>query len=401
MALFKDKIKLKKTATEIVIALLRSVLTDKVLDEKFKININDNNLASIYKLAKKHDVAHLVGVALEKNRLLIDDTTAKKVFQKEISLAVFRYEKNMFEQNRVQQFLETNEIEHILLKGPTFRTLYPEPWMRTSADIDILVKESELDKTINLLCDELGYKYEEKHSHDVSLFSSSNVHLELHYNLNSEKKLPEADLMLENVMEKTVAIEGYKYRKDFAPETFYLYHVAHGAKHFINGGCGIKFFIDTWLYKNSCYYNQTAVTPLLKKGNLDLFEQKIDKLIDKWFNGAETDDLTDKIEEYVINGGVYGSEENKVKISQGRNENRGKFRFVWNKIFVKYDIIKYEYPILEKHRWLIFFCQIHRLFKKLFKGRTKSALNQIKINNSITEEQNKETIDFLKEIGLK
>ena len=63
MALFKDKIKLEKTATEFVIALLRSVLTDKVLDEKFKININDNNLASIYKLAKKHDVAHLVGAS--------------------------------------------------------------------------------------------------------------------------------------------------------------------------------------------------------------------------------------------------------------------------------------------------------------------------------------------------
>ena len=387
--------------SDIVIALLRSAITDGKIDKEIKLNIKKENLGCLYRLAKRHDLAHLVGLSLDKNGLLSGESDAKNVFMKEISLAVFRHEKNTYEENRVAEFLEEQGIEHLLLKGSHFRSLYPEPWMRTSADVDILVKQEKLDLVIKLLCEKFAYKYEEKHSHDVSLYSPSNVHLELHYNLNSEKKLPEADELLENLWDYTCVVEGCKYRRKFIPEMFYFYHIAHAAKHFINGGCGIKFFIDTWLYKNSNEYDSEKVANLLKKGDLDLFDEKVGRLVDVWFNGANRDDLTDRIESFIIGGGVYGSSENRVKIAQARTKNKSKFKYIWGKIFLKYDAMKYMYPVLEKHRWLLPFCQIHRWFAKLFKGRAKNAVNDIKINNSITTEQSMETSMFLKDVGLK
>ena len=59
------------------------------------------------------------------------------------------------------------------------------------------------------------------------------------------------------------------------------------------------------------------------------------------------------------------------------------------------------YPVLMKRRWLMPFCQIHRWFKLLFKGGTKHAINDLKIGSSVTEEQAKQTSDFLKNVGLK
>ena len=53
--------------------------------------------------------------------------------------------------------------------------------MRISCDIDILVHENDLERATNHLINNLGYSYDGKGAHDVSLFLDKRVHLELHY----------------------------------------------------------------------------------------------------------------------------------------------------------------------------------------------------------------------------
>ncbi len=55
------------------------------------------------------------------------------------------------------------------LKGSVIRNMYPEPWMRTSCDIDILVEKSSLDVAKKAV-QAIGFEYKGMGSHDISLF---------------------------------------------------------------------------------------------------------------------------------------------------------------------------------------------------------------------------------------
>lgn len=119
--------------------LIASEVCGKSID-KTRYSLTDEELAKLYKLSKSHDLAHLVGDALIKNNL-IGDGEIKAKFQKQIMLAVYRYEKINYELGRLRKVLNEAEIPFIPLKGSVLRRYYPEPWMRTSCDIDVLVHE--------------------------------------------------------------------------------------------------------------------------------------------------------------------------------------------------------------------------------------------------------------------
>ena len=84
------------------------------------------------------------------------------------------------EQGRVRKCLEEAEIPFILLKGAVVRDFYPEAWMRTSSDIDVLVPRDELSHAICAIEDGLGYRISTVEPHDASLFAKSGVHLDMH-----------------------------------------------------------------------------------------------------------------------------------------------------------------------------------------------------------------------------
>ncbi len=129
--------------------------------------LTDEEFAKLYKLAKSHDLAHLVGDALIKNDL-IGDGEIKAKFQKRIMLAVYRYEKINYELGRLRETLNEAKIPFIPLKGSVLRRYYPEPWMRTSCDIDVLVNESDLERAISALTSAAGYKNRFKKAHTMS-----------------------------------------------------------------------------------------------------------------------------------------------------------------------------------------------------------------------------------------
>ena len=86
----------------------------------------------LYKLSKAHDLAHLVGDALIKNDLIGNDEIKEK-YQKQVMIAIYRYEKINYELNRLRSALNEARIPFIPLKGSVLRQYYPEPWMRTSS----------------------------------------------------------------------------------------------------------------------------------------------------------------------------------------------------------------------------------------------------------------------------
>lgn len=160
---------MKDNTVYILFFVLRSVFHSNQMRDADKQLVMDDLVEDVIKLASKHDIAHLVALGLLNNNLADEET--KTQLQQITFRAVYRYEKLNYELMQVCKTLEKAQIPFIPLKGSVIRKYYPEPWMRTSGDIDILVHEKDLKSAISCLVENLKYTEHEQNSHDVSLFS--------------------------------------------------------------------------------------------------------------------------------------------------------------------------------------------------------------------------------------
>ena len=365
-------------------------------------------LMQLYQLSKAHDVAHLVGDALNKSGAFenlpadteeTEQATIAKIKEKfdgQLFTAVYRYEKINYELERLKETLEAAEIPFIPLKGSVIRKYYPEPWMRTSCDIDILVHEKDLENAVSLLVEKRGAMREAKGSHDVGLISNG-VHIELHYSLIESDVVGKADIPLQNVWNYAEPI-GETSQYALSDEMFYYYHIAHMAKHFIHGGCGVRPFVDLWLLNCVNTEKTEQRNELLLDGGLFKFAKEAEKLSTVWFGNEEYDATTREMENYILQGGVYGTLEQQLAMSQ--NKTGGKFRHLMSRVFLSYKYMAIYYPSLKKCPILFPFYQVRRWCRILFCGGRKRAMNEIKLNQSISGEKKQAARNLIEELEL-
>ena len=137
---------------------------------------------------------------------------------------------------------------------------------------------------------------------------------------------------------------------------------------------------------------------LLEKGGLLTFAKASRKLAHSWFCGAEKDEITLQMEEYILRGGVYGNSTNRIMVQQQKKG--GRLKYALSKIFIPYDVIKFHYPILQKHRWLTPIMEVRRWFKLIFCGHLKRTAKELKYNSSVSNDDAMNTQRFLRDIGL-
>lgn len=359
-------------------------------------SVSDGELKAIYQLSKKHDLCHIVGLALDKKGLLTNGDPVSEALKNQPFQAIMRYEKQNFEFIRVCGLLEGAEIRHMPLKGSVIRSFYPEPWLRTSCDIDILVPEGDLERAVAVINANGDYKVGPKDSHDISLYSASGVHIELHYDLVEEGLVADTTRILREVWQYSEPTEGYLYRMRATDEFFYFYHMAHMAKHFKAGGCGIRPLIDEWILDHRVSHDKTSRDALLSEAGLLTFADRIRRLSEVWFSGAESDEITEKLDKFIVDGGVYGNQENRVNV-QAAKINDNSFKYLLSRVFVGYDVLKFRYPILQKHRWLMPAMQVRRWFGLLKGDKARAAINEVQTLGSVDTDGVNE---FLTEIGL-
>lgn len=392
----EQKTEIESAAKEGLFALLRYETCGVAIPENLKERLSNSDvLRALYQTSKAHDLTHLIADALFKNKLIEKQSPAGKAFLKQLQTAVFRYEQISYELKSICETLEEKKIAHMPLKGSVIRALYPQPWMRTSCDIDIYVQESDLEAAASAIVEKLGYRNEGKDSHDMQMFAPSGVHLELHYDLIEDSRYPKLAKGLSEIWKNAVPVRKGDCTYKMTDEDFYFYHIAHTAKHFRNGGCGIRPFIDLWYLEKSLPYDKEKTEKLLTECGLLKFTQSARKLVDVWFKSEEHDALSKEMETFVLTGGVYGVLENRVAVQT----HKGRFSYFLYRVFPPYRILKNQYLILRKYPILYPFCIVRRWFNLLFvKGRAKNSLREWKIAMKKTEENRVENL--LKNLDL-
>ena len=140
-------------------------------------------------------------------------------------------------------------------------------------------------------------------------------------------------------------------------------------------------------------------TALLHKGELEVFERVARALSACWFEGEELDFLGQRAENFVLRCGAYGSKSNAILLAKERTG--GGRGYILSRIFMPYDSIKYAYPILRKHKWLLPFCQIARWFKLISPGRARSAAREIKTTYNLSDREFRALKSLMRDVGLK
>lgn len=374
--------------------LFSSVLCEN--DENKTVNLDRDTWVKLFNLSKKHDLAHLIGYAL-KNFENKPDEDIQKAFEREMNTALFRYVKISYDLEAISNALEKAQISFIPLKGSAIRKYYPEPWLRTSGDIDILIADSDVEKTKKLLSEELSYTYVSEWDYEVSFHTPAKTHIELHHTLKDENEA--INKVLSGVWERSAPVAQASFCYEMSDEMFYFYHIAHMAKHFVNGGCGIRPFIDIWVLNNNCEFDKQKRYALLDEAGLLPFAKAAEKLSEVWLGNEPHTSLSEQLEQFILSGGTYGTVANRVAVQ--RTVAGGKFSYIMTRIFLPYDQLKLTYPNLVKRKWLFPFYQIKRWFRIFRKGKLKKSMQEVEITSAVTTDKNARTTWLLKELGIK
>ena len=385
---------------DVIFEVLRCGLFGGRLSDSTKKSFEDEYFCKVvFKFARSHDVAHLLYYCLQKGGVNLPEGEVAQRYQNEQFKALFRVEQLNYEVEQICATLEDAGVDFILLKGSVLRKSYPEEWMRTSCDVDVLITEVDSERARAALEGKINYTFTEKGVYDLQFTAPSGNHLELHFTLEELYPLTKdsADI-LNSAWEYVVPLDGYTHGFKMNDTMFYFFHIYHLAKHIKNGGgCGIRPYLDM-MFSDKKAGNDEEISRLLEKGGLlkaALLSEKISRV---WFLGEEHSDGSASVADFVLSGGVYGNTDNRIVISRGVGQSR--MGYFLSRIFLPYEYLKYRYPELETKKWLFVPYQFRRWFDLLREGKARSSFKELKTNNDLSAEDVERVARMWRELGI-
>lgn len=367
---------MKTQTQDMLIRILRAELTGETVEF-------DGDPTTVLALAKRHQMEHVIAHALLQK--------GQKEFAKPLHQSIWMSEQQTFVLDRVREAFNAHKIPFIPLKGSVLRTFYPEEWMRNGCDIDILIRQEDIESAKTVL-EHLGCVDQKgKSAHDIT-FKAGAVCMELHYTLIEDYRLPQIAGVLDRVWDYAEPVDGFEYA--MSDEMFYFYHVAHMVKHFENGGCGVRPFMDLWVLQHRKEYSLQKREELLLQGGILTFAKAAVSLSEYWFSGTEMSGF-DGLEEFVFNGGAYGSTANSVAVQHSLRG--GRWGHIYHRLFVPSAQLKEYYPVLKKHPYLLPVYQVVRWVQAL--RRRKRYVREFSTSMR-SSDLNGKTASILKELEL-
>ena len=353
----------------------------------FKATIDNERL--FYKLARENGLSGMLFSALDQSSLSQEVVLA---FQKDFYLYNAQHEKQMLVYEDLTKLFNEAKIKHIFLKGIPLKNIYPEAYMRSMGDIDILIEAKDLKKVHTLL----------KQNHYKNLFNSdqhdnfehqNGMMIEVHpklYKAFNDKYAP----LFKDVWQETIQIEHYQY--GFKPIFEVSYLLYHMVKHFYGTGVGLRTVLDIGIYLNH-HKNAIQLDTLIKtleEASLLTFFKNILYLNKQYFNinpypsvlkdYTMEENLYNELTKYILQSGVHGTGTNfnafVGRLGTSQLQNKGRIRFMLSILFPSYQQMKGSYrwlkylPFLLPLTWLLRIIKLSllktrrsfRKFKQLF-----------------------------------
>jgi hypothetical protein len=228
--------------------------------------------------------------------------------------------------NEIFEAFEQNRIKVLAVKGICTKNQYPQPDYRTMGDIDLLYCP-EQHAQMKVVMDGLGYSQSEEGRKHDSFSKPPYIGVEMHRELLATDS--EYYSYYQNIWEKAHQKDGYEHVYDLNVEDEYIFNIVHLVEHFINGGVGMRFIMDIYVYSCLETMNWSYIEEELKKLSLWEFHQNVYRLSQNWFGDSsniEQNEVLKEMEQYIIENGVFGTKENKAASAVAKG---GKIKFLF------------------------------------------------------------------------
>lgn len=345
-----------------LLALLRSVLNGEPPPEPPE----GLSLGRVMELAKAHSVANMAFYAIERSEKKPAEPLLSE-WEQIRDMAVVKDINQLSELEQISEAMSERNIRHLPLKGSVLKELYPQSDMRTMADIDMLIDEEnasaarDIMKELGYSCEHFGYDI-----HDI-YYKKPIMNVEIHRELFGEEGKQFGGIFAEPF---SLCENDGETRARFTAEYFLAYVIAHAIKHYSEGGTGIRSIMDIAVCLRTMPVDIEKVCAILEPSGCADTARDMAELSAVWFGGAEGGEKYDKMAEYILSCGTYGtirhSVENKVK-------DQGKAKYFLRLVFPTFWHMKQHYPILKKAPALLPFCWLFRLVTKPVINRKENA----------------------------
>lgn len=346
------------------------------------------DISQLYQISVYHDIGAIVCMALESAGILdhADPQTAKafrnirnKSLRKVLLLDNGRAE--------IFRFLDENKIWHMPLKGVILKDYYPELGMRQMSDNDILY-DAAFRKTMQQYMLSQGYTLGAKKAYEDDYFKLPVYNYEMHLSLfgNNDSDFSQ---YFQNIEERLIR-NGYLCC--FTDEDFYLYFMAHAAKHYRSGGTGLRHLLDCYVFLSKKRDNMDwnyLHCELEKLGLVD-FERDSRLLAEKVLTDQPVT-LTEpesKMLDFLTRSGTYGTlgtyaqnefQKTMQKVQQN-DAHPSKLKYVWHRLFPDDDFYQNYSMFCYRHKWARPFYTVYRLARLcLTKSRRKKVRLEAKL----------------------
>lgn len=346
----------------------------------------DADLKQLLIMARKHSVASMVCMALEKTAIFANaDEAAKKQWLEVKNKAV---RKNMLldaERKAILHELEIQGIWYMPLKGSILKDWYPKPGMREMADNDILFDPSGREQVWDIFQNR-GYKTISFREDNDDVYEKAPIYnFEMHVSLfpGTYKELTE---QYENVKERLLPVDGTAYQFAFTPEDFYVFALAHAHKHYSHSGTGVRTLADIYVMDRHLgdIMDRDEVEQKLTQLGIAEYEQHSRVLAEKLFSAVRplaeielTEDEKEMLLYYCV-ATTYGTFDNRLNNRLHDLQENSEDITLWTKLkycgvrlFPGREFCKLYYPFVYRHPWTLPFFWVWRIVDKGITHRRK------------------------------
>jgi len=342
------------------------------------------------KHAQRNSVLNILSYAIDKLSKKPDDTVVK-VAENEKRYSIIKETSQLLEVENVLQELEKAKIRNIPLKGYFMKHLYPQSDFRTMTDVDLLVDKNSF-KELKSIFTKLNFTGTGVTKSDEIHFQKDLTYFEVQSDLNFGD-----DKYYSEIWNKAVKREDYEFSYQLSKEDFYIYMVYHCAKHFKNGGLGMRMLMDIYVFlKTYNDLNFEYINNEIKELKLSEFERILRNTSLNWFSQEKTE-ITD-FGEFILYCSTFGVLN--VFFYQDQLNTKGNY---WLKqFFIPYSKMKTKYSYLEKCPVLLPFSWAQYWFTRAFINRDlriKEGL-QGRAGVNISDEDKKFIKNLMKQVKL-
>ena len=292
--------------TDYLAELVRAQLEGK----KAKALPKELNFEEIVELSHKNHMDYLLMGALLNTEGL--EEKKSKILRAYVMQSIIKTTTQVMELKKIIRRFEEKEIVNQPMKGAKMKFIYPRPEMREMSDIDILIRQDCMEKAEDEL-KEMGYTLHQAIKHHDIYVKAPLMVVEAHRAMY-DKTVDNNQYDYFSDFSKTVLQDGCSYTYDFKTEDFYIYMIAHMAKHFYVKGCGIRNLVDIYVYLQAKEneMDREYIDIELKKLGLDVFTDHMESIAMDWLNHKPLSKFQQQVFDYMLDSGIYGKDENGI-----------------------------------------------------------------------------------------